>query len=346
MRKIFCGFMLCGLGALLLASAGCSSSIYEKAENWAVADNDTPAFFSEYDLIFLYPSQEEVPEKRYMNWIVGHVGDEVRYYVRLVISAQFGKRVRVFSPFVPMLGLKEYGEILEQYKKDKGLNFYKTGLRMPIDYMIDALDVYFTYYNPDDHPFVIYGQGQGALVLYEAMKRCRHIRPSNGFVAGYFFGMPGVTNEEIDDEFGGRGIKPAANHTDTGVIIVCNTNCPGTPVEKTLAVPNGAAINPLNWRTDAVPADRKLNLGAIFFDHNERNPVLKISRKPHFCGAVVDPKNGVVNLTGIPPHTRQKIYEGNCGSDVWGIFVRNVSRNAKERVAMYKFIMQGVELPE
>ena len=104
MRKFFCCFMLGGLGALLLASAGCSSSLYENTENWASADSDTPPFYSEYDLIYLHPTPEENPENGYSNWIYGESGPDIRHYVRLVISSQFGSRVRVFAPYVPMLG--------------------------------------------------------------------------------------------------------------------------------------------------------------------------------------------------------------------------------------------------
>ena len=349
MRKFFCCFMLGGLGALLLTfSAGCSTSLYEDSENWAIADNDTPAFFSEYDLIFLYPSPENNPENGYLNWVCGDVGKDIRHYVRLVIAAQFGQRVRVFSPYVPMVGFRKYGEIMEEFKRHRmhDFNFYKTDLREPIDYMVEALDVYFKYYNPDDHPFVIYGQGQGALVLYEAMKRCRHIKVSNGFVAGYFFGLPGVTKEEILDEFGSRDIKPASNRNGVGAIVICNTRREGDGFEKTLALTGGAVINPLNWRTDAVQADKSTNPGSFFFNHREHNPMLKVKEIPHFCGAVVDSENGLVTLIGIPKNTPFKIDEHHFFSDAWGLFAKSVSRNARERVSMYKFMKYGVKLPE
>ncbi len=347
MRKYFFGLASVVFGALLLTVSGCSS-VYDDPENWAVLDSDTPSFYSHYDLIFLYPSQEEVAKDGYLNWVCGSAGDELRRYVRMVISAPFGSHVRVFSPFIPLLGYREYVEILKKFKKerDHGFDFYKTDLKVPIDYMVDALNVYFSCYNTNDHPFVIYAQGQGALVLYEAMKRCGKVKPSRGFVAGYFFGLPGVTDEEIVSDFYWRGIKPAHSREGVGVIAVCNTVVDGDPLEKTLAMPGGAVINPLNWRIDATPAEKESNPGALFFDHKESDPTRKVKLVPRFCGATVDSKNGVVKLTGIPQDCKYKVDEGHFSSDAWGIFAKSVSINALERVFMYRYLKNGFELPE
>ena len=348
MRRNFFDIVSALCGALLLLTVSGCTSMYEDPENWAVVDSDTPAFFSEYDLIFLYPTQEENPYGGHMNWMFGNVGEETRRYVRLVIAAQFGPRVRVFSPFVPMLGFHAYGAILDEFKKDRhhSFNFYKTKLKLPIDYMVEALNVYFDHYNTDGHPFVVFGQGQGGLILYEAIKRCSHVRPKKGFVAGYFFGVPGVTAEEILDEFGSRGIHPVNGRRGIGAIAICNTMFEGEPIEKTLAMDNGAVINPLNWRTDTTPAGKDMNPGSLFFDHKESNPSNKVKLKPNFCGAVVDPKHGVVVLTGIPKDTKFLMGEGHFGSDAWGIFAKSVSMNARERVVMYKFERKGIKLPE
>ena len=349
MRKSFRGFMLVGLAALLLAAAsGCSSSMYEETENWAIIDSDTPTYFVDYDLIFLYPSQEQVAENGYMNWVYGNIGDEIRRYVRLVIAAQFGPRVRVFSPFVPLLGFKEYESILAQFRKFRlhQFDFYNTRLRVPIDHMVEALNVYFKYYNTDGHPFVVFGQEQGALVLYEALKRCSRVKPKNGFVVGYFFGVPGVTDWEISDEFGGRGIRPASKKHSVGVIAICNTMCEGASIKDTLAMSNGAVVNPLTWSRDTTPAGRDMNPGALFFNHNEHNPSHKVRIVPKYCGAVVDPRNGIVTLIGVPPADRPGLSELRFSSNVWGIFAKSVSRNARERVLIYKFGRKGVKLHE
>jgi len=349
MRKRFFVFLSGVFGALLLTLSGCSYSMYEDAENWAVLDSDIPVFFAEYDLIYLYPSCEEKAESGYyMNWISGNVGSELRGYVRLMISAQFGSRVRGFSPFVPMLGFDEYSAIIDEFRQNKqhDFNFYNTKLKVPIDYMVEALNAYFSHFNSDGHPFVICGHGQGALVLYEAMKRCGKVKPSKGFVVAYLFGLPGVTNEKIRSDFGCRGIKPVCRRDNLSAIAVCNTRAPGEPLEKTLAIPGGAVVNPLNWRCDATPAGRRMNPGSVFFDHKASNPIHRVKRIPRFCGATVDPDNGIVNLTELPKKSTFKIGEQYFWSDSWGIFSQSVVENARERVLMYRFSKTDVEIPD
>ena len=349
MRKCFFNFISGAAAALLLSVvSGCSTSPYDDPENWAIIDSDTPVFFSQYDLIYLYPCQEKKSEGPYMNWVSGSVGKETRIFVRMVVASQFGQRVRVFSPFVPLLSFDDYDAIIGEFKKSDraDFDFYKTKLKVPIDYMVDALNVYFSHYNSDGHPLVIYGHEQGGLVLYEAMKRCSKVCPGNGFVVGYFFGVPGVTPDEIKSDFGGRGIKRACRRDSVGVIAICNIRRPVEPLDHTLAMPNGVVINPLNWCIDATPADNSRNPGALFFDRKQHNPLLKVKQIPKFCGAVVDPENGIVNLTGIPKDCRFKLDEDCFGSDAWGIFSKSVVKNAQERVAMFKFLRTGVEMPE
>ena len=349
MRKLFFGFISGAAAAILLSVvSGCSTSLYEDTENWASIDSDTPVFFARYDLVYLYPCQERKSESPYMNWISGNVGKDIRVFVRMAVASQFGQRVRVFSPFVPILSFDDYDAIINEFKKSDraDFDFYKTKLKAPIDYTVEALNVYFKHYNPDGHPVVFYGHGQGALVLYEAMKRCGKVHPDNGFVVGYFFGVPGVTRKEIKSDFGGRGIRQACSRDSVGVIAICNVRGPGEPLEHTLATPNGVVINPLNWCIDATPADNSRNPGSLFFDRKQHNPLLKVKQIPYFCGAAVDPENGIVNITNIPKNCKFKLDEDCFGSDAWGIFSKSVVLNAQERVAMFKFLKTGVEMPE
>lgn len=348
------GAFAVGAFAAVWFLTGCSSSIYRDQNNWAVIENDTPAFFAEYDLIYLYPSLELEPEGGCMNWVSGSTGDDVRRYVQQVIAAQFGQRVRVFSPFVPMLGFREYGAILDEYKKerDRSFDFYNTRLKAPIDCTVEALETYFSHYHKGRMPFVIYGQGQGALILYEAMKRCKKIDPANGFVAAYFFGVPGVHSDEIAADFGDRGIKAANKRDGVGVVAICNTRLEGAPLDKTLALPNGAVVNPLNWLTDATPAGAELNPGALIVNRKEPNPAHRVKIVPKFCGATVDPENGVVNITSIKKEEDSNsdyeviLEEYKFDSNVWGLFSKSVSQNARDRVRMYNFLSKGVSLKE
>jgi hypothetical protein len=50
-------------------------------------------------------------------------------------------------------------------------------------------------------------------------------------------------------------------------------------------LPNAYCINPLNWTTDETPADKTLNLGAVFFNAENGNIDREI---PHYAGAGID----------------------------------------------------------
>jgi len=336
-----------GFAAALTLGAvvGCSS-MYDAAGNWAVLDSDVPEYASEYDVFYLYPSTQKACKGMYLNWHYADVSSKIRRQVRLPLERQFGPRVRVFSPFVPQLGFEQCHAILKDAEaKEWKVDWYDTDLQAAIKCTAEALSYYLSI-KSTSHPFILMGDGQGALILYEAMKRCSAVKPANGFVAAYFFGIPGITPERIADDFGGRGIKAATEDSDVGVIAVSNLRLPGDRLENTFATRGGAVINPLNWRTDATPAAPKEHVGAVFYDPNEANFQRQVKVYPEFCGAVADPENGLVELTDMSPKGRKFIHSRQFGSELWGVFGMCVSRNANLRVRMYDLRSTGISAPE
>jgi len=60
-------------------------------------------------------------------------------------------------------------------------------------------------------------------------------------------------------------IVPATGEDDIGCVISYDAEAP--EVEDTIVTPRGEkhfAINPLNWKTDATPADKTQNKGSVF----------------------------------------------------------------------------------
>ena len=330
---------------LAFAAAGCSSSLYDDMENWAVNDGDTPEFFAEYDVFYLYPSYRK-DGSRYLNWMESGVADGIRRSVLQPLARQFGPRVRIYSPFIPQLTFEEYNALLKTAEeKNWKFDWSDTPLDAAIKYTVMALERYMDSKDVS-HPFVLQGYGQGALVLYEAMKRCPAIKPKNGFVAAYLFGLPGVTPERIADDFGSRGIRPASDRTGIGVIAVCNIRPPGIKLEDTLALHGGAVINPINWRVDATPAPPKDHAGAMFVGGKSMNPARRIRVRPAFCGAVVDTENALVDLTNLPRDFNKMPVPRSFDPQLAWVFGMCVSRNAGDRVRAYKFKNKGLELPE
>ncbi len=349
MTRCFLYKSLCICTVLLLVATGCyrlsvnRTSFYEKfyddQKNWVVLDSCVPTYFAEYDIFYLYPSQMETLDSEYLNWLQGNQALEIHNYVRIQTSNQFGARVRIFSPFVPQLSYKKYHELLEEnHEVVNDLSFADAPLALAIDFTVMALRYYMSHYHPDGRPFFLIGNEQGAVILYEAFKQCHEIKPSNGFLAAYFFGLPGISSNHISRDFRKHGIHPAQCRDDLGVIAICNTQLPGASLEDTFGGPGCFAINPLNWRTDDTPASRELNEGAVLYKRSERFLSQRSQTIPYYCGATVDPENGVVKITELPDDALDlQLHERAFQSNIWGLFGKSIALNAGERVKKYYF---------
>jgi len=323
-----------GLTLAVLAGGCAGKDFYDDSRNWAIRNNEIPAYSSEYDAIFLYPTQVERTSGETLNWKHEGLEGQVRRYVHNMTGNLTRFHARVFSPFVPQLGFDSYRRLLEERARDpEDFSFRGGPLEPAIRHTVLALEHYLKHFNPDGRPFILIGQEQGAVILYEAMKRVSDISPKNGFAAAYFLGMPGVTKEKVLDDFGSRGIAPASGRYDFGVLVFCNTRLPGDPPG---TEHGGCAINPLNWRVDATPAAARENPGSTFLLRSSGLPRIV----EHFCGATVDPERGVVLLTDLPEKVRWELRESAFPSDAWGLFARSISRNAGERICEFLFRRQ------
>lgn len=111
-------------------------------------------------------------------------------------------------------------------------------------------------------------------------------------VAAYLIGWS-ITREEYDEM---PWIKPAEGETDTGVVIAFDAEA--EDIDDTIMVKKGVktvSINPLNWRTDSIPATKESNKGACFTDYDG-----KIHReKAQLTGAYLKPDRGTLVPTDI-----------------------------------------------
>lgn len=332
-------FLPAGLVAAVLVASGCSGSpFYENPANWVIRESSTPPFSVEYDMFFMYPSQVQKTAGETYNWMHKHHFEDTYRYVKTHSSDQVQQTARVFSPFVPQLGFDRYIDLLKaRQAHPEKFDYSDSPLAPAVNHTVMALKYYLKHYNSDARPFVLVGQGQGSLILYEAMKECSQIKPKNGFVAAYLIGLPGITADQIRKDFGSRGIRPASGQYDAGVVIVCNAHIQGQQDFLKFSRTSDFVINPLNWRTDPVPADASLNLGSVFYAKKFKKASQKIRVVPRFCGAVTDPKNGGLLLTGISPQNPLLLTEFHFASDIWGIFMRNICANARERTVEFVF---------
>lgn len=279
--------------AVLFACCGCTSlSPYDYAENWLIRENDIPKYYSTFDLFYIgkVPADYGDTHEIQFNWTKTHTNDI------------FGRGVRVFAP-----------------------NFHK----LEVQYVRDALQYYLEHFHTEGHPFVLLAEGKDADLLYEAMQEVSGLTAQNGFVAAYLPDMFPKTVNEIAEDFYWDDLKAASGADDYGVIVTWTCRINGEKPDDPEALNNAYLINPLNWKTNDAPASSKDNIKAVFYMPRHKNIYWRKVEEPNFCGAVIDPKLGVLNVNCPTPllHNINGKYTNNCIS----IFAGNIADNARKR---------------
>ena len=226
------------------------------------------------------------------------------------------------------------------YYRQAGLAAYSAGgaaLSASLDVAAADAERAFRYYlsviNPD-RPFVLAGFSQGSEILLRLMKNCLTTPElQDRLVAAYAIGWR-LTARECADY---PQLRPAQGKHDLGVIVSFNSEA--EDVQQSLPVPFGVktlAINPLNWRTDSVPASADQNLGACFTDYSGGVK----DEIPLFCGAYLDPRRGTLKVTGISPEQYPPLLSlfapGVYHVYDYQFFYRNLQQNVHERIEAYQ----------
>ena len=98
----------------------------------------------------------------------------------------------LFAPMVHQLDADGYARFLATAPM-KPRVLMKSPLGHAVRDAVNALEHYLDNYHRDGRPYLLYGQGQGARILYEAMKRCPEVTPESGFVAAYPPRLAGIS---------------------------------------------------------------------------------------------------------------------------------------------------------
>ena len=303
---------------------------YAKPENWIVRQNDRAAESAEFDLVYVYPTLTASRKNALMD--LSHPGlvKKTRGFVEAQTVGIFGAKARVFAPFVRQLEFFRCMKMLTAPGRPSNAPI-EVGIRDTVR----ALEYYLAHFHRPGQPYILLGHSQGAADLYEAVRRLPAVRPEDGFVAAYLPGLPRATVEDIDGDFAGRGIRPASGRTDLGVIAVWQTQS-AAAVNPVFTVPGGYVINPLSWRTDAVPAAADENLELRFYNYLTGETTVRKA----FCGAIADPEKGAL-VVELPADAPKELRIGKPfgsgvyhGSDIW-LFAGNLAANARDRVAAF-----------
>ena len=316
--------------ALLLSGCACfqDHDFYADRNNWVIRDERKTG--TDYDVFYIYPTLAGKAATSEMEWENNpKLQKKISGFAKAQTYGVFGKNVRVFSPYVHQL---TYASVTGIMKKRPLTPAEWKAFERGMKETADAFRYYLKHYN-QGRPYILLGHSQGSMDLYYLLKNCPEITVKNGFTVAYLAGLPHCRTEQIKRDFGTR-IKTAQSADDLGVIAVWNTQNAQANADF-MAGKGCYCINPLNWRTDAVPAGRDQHILAYFYDY--RNGSVK-TQKGMF-GAQLDPARGVL-IVDLPSNSVWDA-KGFMGkgifhmNDVW-FFAGNLRANAEHRVRLWK----------
>ena len=195
---------------------------YQDSTQWYITDRQAGA-----DIFYVIST--ETGDYVLANGDTCHYADTYNDSLRALVSG----RLNYYSPYYRQCSL-------QSFESDS-----LKAVRMPLalDDVKRAFQYYLKHHN-DGRPFVLAGFSQGAHIMLELLKEMDD-ETFGRMIAAYAIG---ITIPEAD-----RHIVAAKRADDTGVTICYNsvrdTSCTMRGWEK-----SSVAINPVNWRTDSVPA--------------------------------------------------------------------------------------------
>lgn len=157
-----------------------------------------------------------------------------------------------------------------------------------------ALDYYFENQNKG-RPYFLAGHSQGSMMLYLILDEYMEQHPDRyqNMIAAYMIGNAPTKTWLKENPH----VKMAQGATDVGVVVSWNTEGPDNIGKYNMVVPEGAVcINPLNWATDATPADVAENKGSLVQDETGKYMVVE-----GLANATVDPERGSVICDNVDP---------------------------------------------
>ncbi len=191
----------------------------------------------------------------------------------------FEETGRLFSPYYRQMSINAY--TLPEAEREKAKDAAYADISAAFRWYLDNEN--------DGRGIILAGFSQGGEMCLELMKEycggegaeAQALREQ--LVAVYSIGW--MVTEEMTESW--PQIVPAAGETDTGTVVCFD--CEDGTVTETIVIPAGMkalSINPLNWKTDSTPADKSLNLGAVFEAGGEPTPAL--------CGAYIGERGELI----------------------------------------------------
>ncbi len=288
---------------------------YTLDESWASrpGNPDKPV-----DVFYVYPTIYAGSKPKNMDIF----NEQLRSDARGLLKAQagvFSGSANLYAPYY-----RQASFVCLNPNEKMTLNRY---FRIGADDVHRAFDYYLAFLN-QGRPFILASHSQGSVVMLDLIRsRFHDPQLQKQLVAAYVIGFS-ITDKDLKNY---PWIKPAQKADDTGVVISWNTQAPGATGSPVLR-PGAICINPLNWTTDATPAAKSLNLGAVFFDDFKGTILREV---PQYTGAQIDTNTSA--LVTSPP---DKLKIGHFPAGVlhkfdYAFWFRNLEQNVRDRINAY-----------
>ena len=235
----------------------------------------------------------------------------------------YEESTRMFAPYYRQAAMKVYSLTPEEWEPYMELAYRD----------ISAAFAWYLEHENAGRPIVLAGFSQGADMCYRLLGEYFGDEELYArLVAVYAIGWP--CTRELTEQF--SQIRPAAAADDLGVVI--SFDCEAPELEETFITPAGTrahTINPLNWRTDATPADRSENPGACFTDYSGA-----ITREEAgLCGCYIDESRGILKVPDLAcadyPAIVPGLPEGAYHIYDYQFFFRALQQNVRTRVEKF-----------
>ena len=318
-------FLLCVivLGLFLSCNAASEKDLdYSNPVNWVICEGKIREN-CKVDLFYVFPTIYSDKNNAYMLW---HNKKAIQKKAKMVATQHtgiFAEYSRVFAPYYRQAEFRR--ALKEIHLPVEKQTFIQPGIRD----VKNAFRYYMKHYNKG-RPFILLGFSQGSVALLELMKAEFADRKINvKLVAAYLIGYPNMPKTFPGYPY----LRTAQKADDTGVIITYNSQAPGKVKSPFTGNAKSYCINPVNWRTDSIIAEKNEHKGSRFFDFKTG----KATDKKAFVSAKIDPASG-----GLVVETAQpgKFDSRSLGSGVYHMFDLNffyydLRANGKLRIGAF-----------
>ena len=247
----------------------------------------------EFEVFYIYPTLFQNKLRPVMDHRFGRISTKASDYIGLTFGL-LTDPVHPLKLYAPFVRQADYSTVLET---DFASDLSDTLLQYGIEDTKTAFRYFMKFFHTPGMPYILIGHSQGASDLYELLRATPEITPESGFAAAYLAGLPKKTAAEVERDFAGREIRLGKSADDTGVILTWNTIAEDAG-DNMFTVPDGAVINPVNWKTDDTPADLSGSQATGYFYVSEKEPAGTF-KASLLNGIRADPERGAV-IVGLP----------------------------------------------